>query len=177
MTLGSSSHASRSSRQAARPRRRVPPCRPPAPPSPRPTCGSASGIIADDSMMGRESGLGGRLQDRRVRRRRVQAARPRAGRRERHVLPDGAVLDRRARSGLDARRGRHRARGRPRFHAREHGGERAHPERRPRDLRGGPAADSSRWISAAQAAGKVVVLDVPEGRSLRGLAIGSGRWR
>ena len=42
---------------------------------------------------------------------------------------------------------------------------------------GGPANDSTRWISAEQAAGKVVVLDLPPGTSMRGLAIGSARWR
>jgi hypothetical protein len=46
-----------------------------------------------------------------------------------------------------------------------------------RAVYGGPATDSSRWIAAAQVAGKVIVLDVPEGRSTRGLAIGSPRWR
>ena len=42
---------------------------------------------------------------------------------------------------------------------------------------GGPANDSTRWISAEQAAGKVVVLDLPTGASMRGLAIASARWR
>ena len=42
---------------------------------------------------------------------------------------------------------------------------------------GGPANDSARWISAAQAAGKVVLLDLPTGASLRGLVIESARWR
>ncbi|MEP6621390.1 MAG: M28 family peptidase [bacterium] len=42
---------------------------------------------------------------------------------------------------------------------------------------GGPLADSTRWISGAQAAGKVVVIDVPPGMSMRGAAIASGRWR
>jgi hypothetical protein len=42
---------------------------------------------------------------------------------------------------------------------------------------GGPAGDSAKWISASQAAGKVVVLDLPSGGSIRGLAIASGRWR
>jgi hypothetical protein len=42
---------------------------------------------------------------------------------------------------------------------------------------GGPANDSTRWISAEQAAGKVVVLDLPPGAGMRGLAIGSARWR
>ncbi len=39
----------------------------------------------------------------------------------------------------------------------------------------GPATDSTRWISAADAAGKLVVLDVPAGVSLRNV-IGSARW-
>jgi hypothetical protein len=42
---------------------------------------------------------------------------------------------------------------------------------------GGPANDSTRWISAAQAAGKVVVLDLPPGVPLRGVVIASARWR
>jgi hypothetical protein len=42
---------------------------------------------------------------------------------------------------------------------------------------GGPATDTTKLISAEQAAGKVVVLDVPVGSPLRGLAIGSPRWR
>lgn len=46
-----------------------------------------------------------------------------------------------------------------------------------RAVYGGPAADSSRWISAAQAAGNLVVLDIPAGGSTRGIAIGSGRWK
>jgi hypothetical protein len=41
---------------------------------------------------------------------------------------------------------------------------------------GGPLTDSTRWISEAQAAGKVVVLDLPSGAPLRGVAIGA-RWR
>ena len=40
----------------------------------------------------------------------------------------------------------------------------------------GPANDSTRWISAADAAGKFVVLDVPPGVSYR-TVIGSARWR
>jgi len=40
---------------------------------------------------------------------------------------------------------------------------------------GGPARDSSRWIPGEQAAGKLVVLDLPVGLPLRGLALG-GRW-
>ncbi len=46
-----------------------------------------------------------------------------------------------------------------------------------RAIYGGSAADSSTWISAAQAAGKIVVLDVPVGRGTRGLSIASARWR
>ena len=42
---------------------------------------------------------------------------------------------------------------------------------------GGPATDTSKWISAAQAAGKIVVLDLPAGATMRGVAIGSPRWR
>ncbi|MEP6729666.1 MAG: M28 family peptidase [bacterium] len=42
---------------------------------------------------------------------------------------------------------------------------------------GGPASDSGAWITAAQAAGKFVVLDLPPGTPMRGLAIGSARWR
>jgi hypothetical protein len=41
---------------------------------------------------------------------------------------------------------------------------------------GGPATDSTRWISPAQAAGKVVVLDLPPGVPMRGVPIGA-RWR
>jgi hypothetical protein len=42
---------------------------------------------------------------------------------------------------------------------------------------GGPANDTTRWISAEQAAGKVVVLDLPTGAPMRGLSVGSPRWR
>jgi hypothetical protein len=42
---------------------------------------------------------------------------------------------------------------------------------------GGPANDTTRWISAEQAAGKVVVLDLPAGAPLRGLSLGSPKWR
>jgi hypothetical protein len=42
---------------------------------------------------------------------------------------------------------------------------------------GGPVTDTSKWISAAQAAGKVVVLDLPAGASMRGVQIASPRWR
>ena len=42
---------------------------------------------------------------------------------------------------------------------------------------GGPASDTTQWISAAQAAGKVVVLDLPPGTPMRGIAIASPRWR
>ena len=40
---------------------------------------------------------------------------------------------------------------------------------------GGPLLDSTRWISAAQAAGKLVVLDLPAGSRLRGAGL-SRRW-
>ena len=40
---------------------------------------------------------------------------------------------------------------------------------------GGPARDSTRWISGEQAAGKLVILDLPTSASLRGIALG-GRW-
>lgn len=40
---------------------------------------------------------------------------------------------------------------------------------------GGPTQDSTRWISGAQAAGKLVVLYTSAGTPLRGLALG-GRW-
>src|SRR6185503_12601884 len=39
----------------------------------------------------------------------------------------------------------------------------------------GPVTDSSRWISAEQAAGKLVVLQVPSG--LRGVQLMNPRWR
>jgi hypothetical protein len=42
---------------------------------------------------------------------------------------------------------------------------------------GGPATDTTKWITAAQATGKIVVLDLPPGTPLRGVAIGSPRWR
>ncbi|MCX5765626.1 MAG: M28 family peptidase [Gemmatimonadetes bacterium] len=41
---------------------------------------------------------------------------------------------------------------------------------------GGPITDSTRWISSAEAAGKLVVLDLPPGTPRRGLNIGA-RWR
>jgi hypothetical protein len=42
---------------------------------------------------------------------------------------------------------------------------------------GGNATDSARWISPLQATGKIVVLDVPPGTVVRGLARSMGRWR
>ena len=42
---------------------------------------------------------------------------------------------------------------------------------------GGTATDTSRWISAAQASGKVVIIDLPPGASLRGISLGSPKWR
>jgi hypothetical protein len=42
---------------------------------------------------------------------------------------------------------------------------------------GGVVSDSSGWISADQASGKMVVLDVPPGTPLRGNVLGSARWR
>jgi len=42
---------------------------------------------------------------------------------------------------------------------------------------GGPANDSTRWIAAEQAAGKIVVLDLPAGASMRGLVFMTPRWR
>jgi hypothetical protein len=42
---------------------------------------------------------------------------------------------------------------------------------------GGPATDTTRWISAEQAVGKVVVLDLPVGSPMRGVSIASPRWR
>ena len=42
---------------------------------------------------------------------------------------------------------------------------------------GGPATDTTRWISPDQAAGKVVVLDLPPGASMRGVAFAGPRWR
>jgi hypothetical protein len=41
----------------------------------------------------------------------------------------------------------------------------------------GPVNDTTKWISADQAAGKIVVFYVPESTSMRGLSIGSARWR
>ena len=42
---------------------------------------------------------------------------------------------------------------------------------------GGPINDSTRWISADEAMGKVVLLELPAGATLRGVAFGSARWR
>ena len=42
---------------------------------------------------------------------------------------------------------------------------------------GGPLADSSRWVAADQVTGKFVVLDVPPGTPLRGLTLGATRFR
>ena len=42
---------------------------------------------------------------------------------------------------------------------------------------GGPMTDSTKWIPAAQAAGKIVVLDLPPGTPVRGIGIGGPRWR
>jgi hypothetical protein len=41
---------------------------------------------------------------------------------------------------------------------------------------GGPANDSSRWISPEQARGKIVVLDLPPGVSMRTVPINARRW-
>ena len=41
---------------------------------------------------------------------------------------------------------------------------------------GGSITDAAHWISAEQAAGKVVVLSLPAGTPLRGLALSSPRW-
>jgi len=41
----------------------------------------------------------------------------------------------------------------------------------------GLVTDTSRWISAEQAAGKIVVLDVPPGIPPRGIALMNSRWR
>ena len=41
----------------------------------------------------------------------------------------------------------------------------------------GLATDSSTWISAAQVAGKVVVLDVPANASMRAIRVNQTRWR
>ena len=42
---------------------------------------------------------------------------------------------------------------------------------------GGPATDSARWISPAAATGKVVVLDLPAGATMRESQYRSARWR
>ncbi len=42
---------------------------------------------------------------------------------------------------------------------------------------GGSVSDTSRWIPPASDAGKVVVLDLPPGTSLRGVSLGGSRWR
>ena len=42
---------------------------------------------------------------------------------------------------------------------------------------GGSTADTSRWIPADQAAGKIVVIEVPAGTPMRGLTIMTPRWR
>jgi hypothetical protein len=42
---------------------------------------------------------------------------------------------------------------------------------------GGPMNDSSRWIPASQAAGKIVVFDLPPGVPMRGLNIPAARFR
>jgi hypothetical protein len=42
---------------------------------------------------------------------------------------------------------------------------------------GGPMNDTSRWIPAAQAAGKIVVFDLPPGVALRGVGIPPARFR
>ncbi len=57
---------------------------------------------------------------------------------------------------------------------------RAAPPRRLENVKAvyaGPANDSTKWISAEQAAGNVLVFDLPAGASTRGLQIGSSRWR
>ena len=41
---------------------------------------------------------------------------------------------------------------------------------------GGVASDTSHWISAEQAKGKIVILDLPAGMSMRGAVFGSPRW-
>ncbi|MEO8336940.1 MAG: M28 family peptidase [bacterium] len=42
---------------------------------------------------------------------------------------------------------------------------------------GGPMNDTTRWIPASQAAGKIVVFDLPPGAALRGLNIPAARFR
>ena len=42
---------------------------------------------------------------------------------------------------------------------------------------GGPVTDTTRWISSEQAAGKLVVLDLPPGLPMRGVPLGNPRWR
>ena len=46
-----------------------------------------------------------------------------------------------------------------------------------RAIYGGSVADTSRWISAADAAGKIVVIDLPAGMPMRGAALTSPRFR
>lgn len=42
---------------------------------------------------------------------------------------------------------------------------------------GGPLTDTTRWIPPEQATGKIVLLDLPAGASLRGIALNAARWR
>jgi hypothetical protein len=42
---------------------------------------------------------------------------------------------------------------------------------------GGPMSDTTKWIPPDQAAGKVVVLDLPPGTPLRGIGVSGQRWR
>ena len=42
---------------------------------------------------------------------------------------------------------------------------------------GGAASDTAHWISAAQAEGKVVIIDLPANSSMRGAVFSTGRWR
>jgi hypothetical protein len=41
---------------------------------------------------------------------------------------------------------------------------------------GGAASDTAHWISAAQAEGKIVILDLPSGTPMRGALFGGARW-
>ena len=42
---------------------------------------------------------------------------------------------------------------------------------------GGVASDTAHWITAAQAEGKVVIIDLPTNTAMRGAVFSTGRWR
>ena len=100
-----------------------------------------------------------RLPDRRLRRRRVQAPGPHAGRRKRRLVSGGAVLARLAGRPVAVDLGRLDPRGSA-WTTSSPGSLAPHQRTSLDVVYGGSANDPAHWIDAAQASGKVVVLDL-----------------